>query len=130
MVSFSSGMRVILLILVAVAVPACDEEESSPVELTDVQAFMQDPTALARGEALFIGSCAGYCHSLTPEETDASYLFDCEWDHGSSDDEIFAVMSNGIPDTRMVGFGDNFPRGDEDKWRIIAYLRANQQPCE
>lgn len=92
---------------------------------------MQDPVALVRGEALFEGSCAGFCHSRSPaEETDASFLFDCEWVHGAGDDEIYTVMTDGIPDTRMVGFGDNFPDGDDDKWRIIAFLRANQQSCE
>ena len=124
------ALRVLLSVFVALTISACNDSESDPVELTHVQAVMQDSTALARGEALFLGTCAGYCHSLTPEQTDASYLFDCEWDYGSSDEEIFAVMSDGIPDTRMVGFGDNFPEGDEDKWRIIAFMRANQQSCE
>jgi len=125
-----SRWRGFLLVPVAMAMIACSEEESGTIELTYVQAFMQDPTALARGEALFQGSCAGYCHTLTPEESEASFLFDCEWDYGSGDDEIFAIMSDGIPDTRMVGFGDNFPGGDEDKWKIIAFLRTNQQTCE
>jgi len=115
---------------VPLAIIACSDEEIKTVELTFVEAFMRDQTALARGQALFQGTCAGYCHTLTPEETDASFLFDCEWDYGGSDDEIFAIMTDGIPDTRMVGFGDNFPGGDEDKWRIIAYLRANQLSCD
>jgi hypothetical protein len=29
----------------------------------------------------------------------------------------------------MVGFGSNFPEGEDDLWKIIAYLRVNQQPC-
>ena len=136
MVSLFRGLRGLkrlrgfLLSVTAMSMFACSDGESGEAELTIVQAFIEDPTALSRGEALFLGTCAGYCHTLTPEETDASFLFDCDWDHGSSDDEIFTIISDGIPDTRMVGFGDNFPDLDQDKWRIVAYLRANQQSCE
>ena len=123
-------LRVLLLIAIVTTTAACSEREDQSVALTYVQAFMQDPMALARGEALFMGSCAGYCHGLDSEESEASFLFDCEWDHGNGDDEIFEVITSGIPDTLMVGFGDNFPGGDEDKWRIIAFLRSNQQSCD
>ncbi len=107
----------------------CDGAAVEPVELTRVQSFMQDPEALVRGEALFLGTCAELCHVMTPEQNGALTLFDCEWRYGESDDELFAIITNGIPDTRMVGFGNNFPQGDDDKWKIIAFLRANQQPC-
>lgn len=110
----------------------CNDQAGQSVELTGVQAYLQDQESLARGEALFLGSCAGFCHQLVPEPTettDASYLFDCEWLHGSSDDELFDIISKGIPNTRMVGFGDNFPEGDEDKWKLIAFLRSRQEPC-
>ena len=29
----------------------------------------------------------------------------------------------------MVGFGNNFPGGQDDLWKIIAYLRTEQQDC-
>jgi hypothetical protein len=29
----------------------------------------------------------------------------------------------------MVGFGSNFPEGEDDLWKLIAYLRVNQQAC-
>ena len=94
-----------------------------------VEAFMQDPVAVARGDALFIGTCSGYCHSLTPDSGDALFLFDCEWKHGGSDEEIFNTVTEGVPNTRMIGFGNNFPEGDDDLWKIIAYLRTNAQSC-
>jgi mono/diheme cytochrome c family protein len=125
-----SLLRAVLPVIAALSIHACSDGESDPIELTPVQAFMLDPVALERGEALFAGTCAGYCHALTPGDSDASFLFDCDWQHGDGDEEIFAVVSDGIPDTRMVGFGNNFPDGDDDKWKIIAYLRANQQSCE
>lgn len=111
----------------------CDapqEPAPAPVELTLVQGLMADREALARGEALFVGSCAGYCHTLGAEATtDASFLFDCEWKHGGSDQDIFDTVTKGVPETRMVGYGANFPEGEADLWRLIAFLRSRQQPC-
>ena len=103
---------------------ACNK---APVEPSIVESFMADPVAVARGRALFIGSCSGYCHKLTPEPGDALFLFDAQWKHGGSDQEIFDTVTNGVPDTRMIGFGTAFAEGDDDLWKIIAYLRVNQQ---
>lgn len=121
--------RTLLLSVFGLILATCDIG-GEPEEFTLVESLMRDSAALQRGEAIFQGTCAGFCHALTPEQSDSAYLFDCEWIHGGSDEEIFAVISTGIPDTRMVGFGDNFPEGDGDKWKLIAYLRANQQPCD
>ena len=118
----------IALLICLTGLNACGDN-SPPAEPTLVETFMADPEAVARGEALFIGTCAGYCHKTTPEETDAVFLFDCQWKHGGSDQEIFDVVTIGVPSTRMVGFGSNFPEGEDDLWKIIAYLRSNQQPC-
>ena len=121
-----SGVCALLLVT---GLTACGEGEAPPAELTAVEAFMQDEEAVKRGQALFIGTCAGYCHKTTPEETDALFLFDCQWKHGNSDQQIFDLVTNGVPNTRMVGFGSNFPEGEDDLWKIIAYLRINQQDC-
>ena len=106
---------------------ACSE---ATVESSIVETFMADPAAVARGRALFIGSCSGYCHKLTTEPNDALFLFDAQWKHGGSDQEIFDTVTNGVPDTRMLGFGTSFPEGDDDLWKIIAYLRINQAPAQ
>ena len=117
------------VLLILTGLTACGEGGAAPDELTVVEAFMQDSEAVNRGQALFIGTCAGYCHKTTPEETDALFLFDCQWKHGSGDQEIFDIVTIGVPNTRIVGFGSNFPEGDDDLWKIIAYLRINQQEC-
>lgn len=113
------------------ALVSCSDGESNMAEpeLTVVEAFMQDAEAVARGDALFEGTCAGFCHTREPTDTDALFLFDCEWKHGGTDQEIFDIVTIGVPDTRMVGFGSNFPEGDDDLYKIIAFLRSNQQPC-
>ena len=49
-------------------------------------------------------------------------LTDEQWDHGSSDGEIFAVTKRGVPPTMMPGFDGRIP--DEDIWNIVNYLRS------
>ena len=125
-------VRVLIYLLALLTLIACSDQ---PVELeladtVEVQAFMADASALARGQAIFEGSCASFCHTMeTEEELDASFLFDCQWNNGSSDQAIFETITNGVVGTRMVGFGSNFPEGDADVWKVIAYLRSKQQAC-
>ncbi|MFT6093487.1 MAG: mono/diheme cytochrome c family protein [Pseudohongiellaceae bacterium] len=109
------------------------EGPAEVVELTLVQGFMADDNALLRGQAIYAGSCADFCHGLTSELSAISFgddanLFNCLWQYGETDEEIFDTIVNGIPGTSMVGFGSNFPEAD-DPWKIIAYLRANQSTC-
>lgn len=114
-----------ILPLAAVAVPlllgACGKDAEQAA------AAAPDPAVIARGEALFKGACGAYCHKMTPGNTDALFLFDCEWKHGASDEDIFKVISGGVPGTRMVAFGGAFPEGDKDTHAIIAYLRSASQ---
>lgn len=128
-------LKFLLLISIAVCVlSACMQEPAAVArpaqELTVVQAYMANPEAVARGEALFKGSCAEYCHTLEPAETDASFLFECEWLLANEDAAIAETIRSGIPETRMVGFGSNFPDGENDLWKLIAFLRVNQAPCD
>jgi len=139
----------LLCLLWLIPMSCSRDADNSAVEPSLVETLMADSVALARGEALFVGSCANYCHarvstetelsnpplllaleSLGPDlELEASFLFDCEWEHGASDQELFDIVTAGIPDTRMPGFGSNFPEGDDDLWKLIAYLRVNQEEC-
>lgn len=81
----------------------------------------------ARGELLFRSICGGYCHGVAPGKRDAPFLFDCDWLHGGSDQQIFDVISGGVPGTRMIAFGGKLPEGDSDIWGLVAYLRASSQ---
>ena len=96
---------------------------------TPADVFASDPIALKRGKSIFTGTCSGYCHSTKAGLRDAPYLFDCVWIHGGGDREIFATVSNGVPDTRMVSFGGKLPQGDDDIWRVIAYINSVRQSC-
>ena len=91
-----------------------------------VAALQQDPAALKRGKLLYTGTCGGYCHSSG--SSDAPNLMDCTWLHGGSDQEVFNSISNGVIGTRMIGFGGKLPDGDQDIWKLVAYLK-NVQRC-
>lgn len=86
-----------------------------------------DPAVIARGKALFTGTCGAYCHKMTDTGGDALFLFDCDWKHGAADDDIFKVINEGVAGSRMVAFGGAFPEGDKDARALIAYLRAASQ---
>jgi mono/diheme cytochrome c family protein len=49
-------------------------------------------------------------------------LTDDQWDHGSSDGDIFAAIKRGLPPTMMPGFEGRIP--DDDIWSIVNYLRT------
>ena len=110
------------LLLVSLLIGGC--ESPSPVD-----EFLKDPAALKRGKSIFVGTCGAYCHGMTPGPRDAPFLFDCVWLHGDRDEDLFAVISDGVPNTRMVSFGGALPEGDDDIWRVVAYLKSQRQQC-
>lgn len=94
-------------------------EPASPAD-----AFRNNPVELQRGRLLFTGTCAGYCHGTSPGPRDAPYLFDCTSLHGGGDEDIFRVIADGVPATRMISFGGKLPEGDDDIWRLVAYITS------
>ena len=110
-------MRVPVVVAVAVLAAACGPD--SPAD-----AFRNDPEGLKRGKALFIGTCAGYCHTTAPSDRQAPYLFDGRWTHGGTDQEIFDMIATGVPGTTMIAFKGKLPQGDDDIWRLVAYITA------
>ena len=83
--------------------------------------FANDPKAIARGRAVFKGICSGYCHG-TGKATRCPNLFDCEWEHGGTDANIFRTVTEGVKRTEMIGFKGKLP--DEMIWKILAYIRS------
>ena len=49
-------------------------------------------------------------------------LTDDQWDHGSTDGEIFTVIKRGVPPTMMAGWEGQVT--DTEIWSIVNYLRA------
>lgn len=96
---------------------------------TPADAFRADPDALKRGKSLFVGTCAGYCHSPTVERA-APNLFDCVWKNGSgTDQELFDVIADGVPGTPMISFRGKLPEGDDDIWRLVAHIATTGEEC-
>jgi len=145
-VTTSRGKTLCSLVM-ALALTSCAEEARVIAE-TGPQA---PSPALARGAALYAGSCSDFCHGRGPSASevasfiasssvgfepfarnapsDAPDLFDCTWLATKSDSEIEQVIIAGIPNTRMIGFGSNFPEGKRDHAALIGYLRM-ASACE
>ena len=93
--------------------------------------------SIAAGKQAFDTNCAA-CHgnlaqgavkagmtiSIIEEQKgkQPSDLTDEQWDHGSSDGEIFAVIKRGLPPTMMAGYDGRI--SDADIWSIVNYLRT------
>jgi mono/diheme cytochrome c family protein len=87
------------------------------------------PESIAAGQQSYLRNCAS-CHGRTGEGgpgndliPPAPSLVDEQWDHGSSDGEIFDNIRNGIsPDFNMVPFKDKLKDGEI--WSVVNYLRS------
>lgn len=121
-------LLVAVLLLSACSGPQESETDDSAQQL-----------AMARGAALYAGSCSEFCHGASPTQAgagtaalrapDAPDLFDCVWLQSQSDRQIEEIIVNGVEGSRMLGYGENFPEGGRDHARLIAYLR-NTAACE
>ena len=88
------------------------------------------PESLEAGAALFKRRCAG-CHGRDaaggpPKEAGdvpASNLIDEEWDHGSTDGEIYHVIREGVPpELVMEPWYDRI--NETETWHLVNYLRS------
>ena len=95
---------------------------------------MKNPVAataesVAAGQQIYQRRCAS-CHGRTGEGGPgndlipaAPSLVDAQWDHGSSDGQVFANIKNGVaPDFNMVPFKDTLK--DEEIWNVVNYVRS------
>ena len=115
----------------AMLLAACNRTEPAAEAPTSLlAAYMQDPAAVERGARIYDGTCAQFCHEAEPRVGEEVNLFDCQWRYGNTADEIFQITTSGIPGTRMVGYGNNFPEGKQDLWKLIAFIKTKQPECE
>lgn len=86
--------------------------------------------SIAAGKASFQKYCR-FCHGaeakgdgqMAPKDTHPSNLVDDQWDRGSSDGEIFAVIQEGAgPKFEMKGFKGKMT--DQEMWNVVNYLRS------
>lgn len=117
---WASVFRAGVLGFMALTLAACGEGDL----VSPVPGYLKDPVALKRGKGVFVGTCGAYCHKSAPGPGDIPYLFDCAWKNGGTDLEIFRTIRDGVSGTQMIGFDGALPGGNDDIWKIIAYLRS------
>jgi putative heme-binding domain-containing protein len=81
----------------------------------------QDAEGQAEGQALFRGLCSG-CHGGAGRGGKGPDLTDNRWIHGSTDEAIARVISNGVPKTTMKKLGDSLK--PEQIRKVIAYIHS------
>ena len=90
------------------------------------------PESIAAGKGLFQKNCR-FCHGtdakgngpMAPEGTHPSNLTDDKWDRGSTDGEIFLVISNGAgPKFDMKGYKSKMT--ETEIWNVVNYVRSLQ----
>jgi len=107
-----------------VAIAAQGDPEAAKVK----NPIASTPESIAAGKVVF-AKCAP-CHGANGQGGPgndlipaAPSLVDDQWDHGSTDGEIFANIKNGIgPDFNMVPWKDQLK--DNDIWNVVIYLRS------
>ena len=98
---------------------------------------MSTPASVAAGKTAYDANCAA-CHgNLAQGAVNAGVrisiieeqggkqppdLTDDQWDHGSTDDQIFNVIKKGVPPTMMAGFEGRL--SDDDIRSLVAYIRT------
>ena len=108
---------------------------AQPAQVTNPVAAT--PAAIAAGKQAYDVNCAA-CHgnkgqgavkagtaiSIITEQggKQPPDLTDSQWDHGSTDAEIFNVIKKGVPPTMMAGWGGSL--SDTQIWNVIHYMRA------
>ena len=97
------------------------------------------PESIAAGKRAYDLNCAA-CHgnvaqgvkagiaiSIIEEQKgrQAPDLTDAQWDHGSTDGEIYAAIKRGLPPTMMAGFDGRI--SDDEIWSIVNYARSRPE---
>ena len=127
----------LLLLAAAATVGAASRQTSQPAAAALKNPIAPTPESLAAGRSAYDTNCAA-CHgnrgqgavkagvtiSIIAEQggKQPTDLTDDQWDHGSSDGEIFTAIKKGIPPTMMAGWEGHL--SDTQIWSVVNYLRA------
>ena len=88
------------------------------------------PKSITAGRQAYMRACR-QCHGpkglgdgpLAPKDPSPPNLTDAQWIYGSSDGEIFSIISNGVGgDSEMKGHRSEMTV--TDMWNIVNYLRS------
>jgi len=89
-----------------------------PVSTFDAStiAILTDEASLGKGQAMYAKDCSS-CHGAASIGPD---LADDAWIHGGSIQEVFAVLSDGVPGTAMSGYSKRM--SNEQMHQISSYI--------
>jgi mono/diheme cytochrome c family protein len=120
-----------------VASPGPGQSVTGPPVIMIRKPVASSRASIAAGRRAYVANCAA-CHgnrgqgavkagttlSIIEEQRGKQPpdLTDDQWDHGSSDGDIFRVIERGLPPTMMPGFDARIP--DREIWSIVNYLRS------
>ena len=120
----STGLRSVASCALVLMSPPSQTKLVNPIAAT--------PASIKAGQTTYMIRCAS-CHGETGKgdgkagsrgmDPKPSNLTDAVWKHGSSDGEICAVISDGVPNTGMVAFSK---RGlsPTDICNVVNYLKT------
>ena len=140
--------RLLVLTILILFVSACTPAESGtnnkaavPQKETNEGKSLQNPVSatpesIASGKSLYTRLCAE-CHgekgdgvsemaaSLSAGELKPSDLTDDQWEHGSSDGEIFVFIRDGaVGSGAMKGLNGRPGVGPTEMWNLVNYIRS------
>jgi mono/diheme cytochrome c family protein len=119
--------------IVVLALATLGLAQGSPDAATIRNPVAATAESVAAGKQLYLRQCAS-CHGTSGAGGPGNDLIPAapslvgpNWNHGSTDGEIFANIRNGIaPDFNMVPFKDSLK--DDDIWSVVNYLRSIAKP--
>ena len=102
-----------LVLLLTASLALAQTERQNP--------FKDDPQAAEAGRGIFRIYCSP-CHGIHAEGGLGPDLTRGTYSAGEKDSDLLAVISTGVAGTEMPSFSVGL--GDENIWRVIAYLRS------
>jgi mono/diheme cytochrome c family protein len=140
MKSLARRLRALALGLAAAIIAGAvlaGQDAKDPAAAKIANPIPSNPESLGAGKRAYDTNCAA-CHgnlaqgaqkagvviSIIAEQggRQPPDLTDDQWDHGSTDGEIFTVIKRGLPPTMMAGWEGRVT--DTEIWSVVNYLRA------
>ena len=128
---FASALFVLAVALLTATMMAAQEKHGGNAEAAKMKnPVASSPESIAAGEAIYMRRCRG-CHAKDgsggpPKEAGdkpAANLIDDEWDHGSTDGEIYYVIRNGVPpELVMEPWDDRI--NETETWQVVNFIRS------
>ena len=121
---------VLYAVVLQTTITSAQGRGAAPAARTLKNPVASSPASITAGAAVYKKYCA-FCHGadakgngpLAPKDSMPPDLTDATWTHGSTDGEIFALISGGAgTDSKMIAFKGKVP--DQDIWHIVNFLRS------